>query len=1118
MAEVQDRLRPSQAVAKARAASRSPRIYYLHPLLAGPIDGWGEHLRRCAAMGFDHVLVSPPFLPGDSGDIFLTADHDRLHPALAAGGTADAGLRELAAMCKAAGLTLLLDLVTDRIAIDGVLAKLHPDWFRAVNADPDRLPDPRRPPERRDIAWARLDDPAVAQELTAFWALRLGRLVEAGVGGFRCDAPHKLPVAAWRTLIDGIRKQRPGTAFLAWTAGLSARAVQGLAGAGFDGVVTSAAWWDCRKAWLVDEYETARRVATPIAFPEPPFGDRLGTGLTSWDQTNALYRRSLALAAATGSGLLVPMGFEFGARRPLSPFHGTPADLAAMREEAPFDLSDAVRAANTVQERLDEQGIRGEMRLLSGAGAAFSGLLRLDAPDVREASRAVLVLVNPDLFRPVMVELGRLLPGAGIALGPLRPLTEGRAAADGLDASTSLQPGEVRVLVAERAPAILLPAARGRAGADAAVAAPRIVLENPSPCIDGGRFPAKRIVGESLDVEVDVFSDGHEMLAVELQWRPADASTWQRSRMQPLGNDRWRASMPLGRLGRHEYTIEAWWDVYGTFVRDFTKKQDAYLDLTLELEEGRRLLAAAAGERKGRPAAAELKQIIARFRRVQAEEQAAILQDPRTRALMTELDQKPFKITLERPALVEAERTAAGFASWFEIFPRSQSDDPDRHGTFLDVIPKLPHYRGMGFDVLYFPPIHPIGQKNRKGRNNSLTPTPSDPGSPYAIGSPEGGHDAIHPELGTLDDFRQLREAAAEHGLELALDFAINSSPNHPWLQEHPGWFAWRPDGTIKYAENPPKKYEDIVNVDFYAKEAMPDLWLGLRDVILHWVEQGVKTFRVDNPHTKPLPFWEWMIGEVRGQHPDVIFLSEAFTRPKVMYRLAKVGFSQSYTYFTWRNTKRELTEYLTELTTTEVKDFFRPHFFVNTPDINPIFLQTSGRAGFLIRAALAATLSGLWGVYNGFELCESAPMPGKEEYLDSEKYEIRVRPLRQPGDIVDEITRLNQIRKAQPALRSHLGIRFYAAMNDNILYFGKALAGLEDMILVAISLDPHAVQEATFELPLWEWGLPDHGSLAVEDLMREREFTWYGKLQSMRLDPADLPFAVWRVQPSPRA
>ena len=437
----------------------------------------------------------------------------------------------------------------------------------------------------------------------------------------------------------------------------------------------------------------------------------------------------------------------------------------------------------------------------------------------------------------------------------------------------------------------------------------------------------------------------------------------------------------------------------------------------------------------------------------------------------------------------------------------------NRHGTFDDVIGRLADIREMGFDVLYFPPIHPIGEKNRKGRNNSLTPAPGDFGSPYAIGSHEGGHDAIHPQLGTLDDFRRLVAAAQENGLEIALDFAIQCSPDHPWLREHPDWFKWRPDGSIKYAENPPKKYQDIVNVDFYGGDPS-GLWTALRDIVLFWAEQGVRIFRVDNPHTKPLPFWQWMIADVRARYPDVIFLSEAFTRPKMMYRLAKIGFSQSYTYFTWRNSKQEFVDYLTELTTTEVREFFRPHFFVNTPDINPYFLQTSGRPGFLIRAALAATLSGLWGVYSGFELCEGEPLPGREEYLDSEKYEIRVRDHDAPGNIVAEIAALNRIRKAHPALHSHLGVTFYNAFNDSVLLYGKRAPDSADMILVAVSFDPHNVQEATFELPLWEWKLPDHGSLYVEDLMRGGGSIWTGKLQRVRLDPADLPFAIWRVAP----
>jgi starch synthase (maltosyl-transferring) len=420
----------------------------------------------------------------------------------------------------------------------------------------------------------------------------------------------------------------------------------------------------------------------------------------------------------------------------------------------------------------------------------------------------------------------------------------------------------------------------------------------------------------------------------------------------------------------------------------------------------------------------------------------------------------------------------------------------------------------MGFDVLYFPPIHPVGTTHRKGRNNSLNAAADDPGSCYAIGSPQGGHDSIHPDLGTFEDFARLRDAAATHGLEIALDFAIQCSPDHPWLKQHADWFRWRPDGSIEYAENPPKKYEDIVNVEFYADPPVLDLWLALRDIVLFWVAQGISIFRVDNPHTKPLPFWEWLISEVRNRHPEVIFLAEAFTRPKIMYRLAKIGFSQSYTYFTWRNTKRELTEYLTELSSPPVADYFRPHLFVNTPDINPYYLQRGGRPGFLVRAALAATLSGLWGMYSGFELCEAAAPPGREEYLDSEKYEIKVRDFDRPGNIVAEITKLNRIRRAYPALQRTTGLSFVNAYNDQVLIYSKSLPNPADMIVVAVSLDPLDAQEVTFELPLFRLGVPDHGAVAVEDLMRDHRFVWTGKLQRIRLDPAEMPFAIWHVAP----
>jgi len=413
---------------------------------------------------------------------------------------------------------------------------------------------------------------------------------------------------------------------------------------------------------------------------------------------------------------------------------------------------------------------------------------------------------------------------------------------------------------------------------------------------------------------------------------------------------------------------------------------------------------------------------------------------------------------------------------------------------------------------LYFPPVHPIGRTNRKGRNNSLTPAPDDPGSPYAIGATEGGHDALHPQLGTLDDFRRMVAAAARENLEIALDFAIQCAPDHPWLAQHKGWFDWRPDGSIRYAENPPKKYQDIVNVDFYADDAVPDLWVELCSIVLFWVSQGVKIFRVDNPHTKPLPFWHWMIGEVKSRHPDTMFLAEAFTKPKMMYRLAKIGFSQSYTYFTWRDSRAELEAYLTELTTTAPKEFFRPNFFVNTPDINPVFVQTNGRAGFLIRAALATTLAGLWGLYSGFELCEATPLPGREEYADAEKYEIKAWDWNRPGNIIPEITALNWIRRTNPALQTHLGVKFLGGANPSIITFEKATPDRSNVVLVAVNLDPWRVQETDIEIPLWSWALPDHATLDVEDLLTGTRATWQGKYRHLRLDPQVSPYAIWRM------
>ncbi|VVO41912.1 alpha-1,4-glucan--maltose-1-phosphate maltosyltransferase [Pseudomonas fluorescens] len=639
---------------------------------------------------------------------------------------------------------------------------------------------------------------------------------------------------------------------------------------------------------------------------------------------------------------------------------------------------------------------------------------------------------------------------------------------------------------------------------------PRIAIESTSPVIDGGQFAVKAVVDQPVVVTTKVFADGHDQLAVKLCWRGSADSQWYSLTMTDLGNNGWEGQFTVTEQGRYGFRIEAWIDQFASFCYELSKKHMAGVPVSLELQEGRSHVLQAASRSEG-TLSEQLQALHRELSGLLEAEQVALFLHERSADLMAQADHRAF-LSISPEYAVDVERELAQFASWYELFPRSITDDPARHGTFNDVHSRLSMIHDMGFDVLYFPPIHPIGRSFRKGPNNSLTAGPDDPGSPYAIGSAEGGHEAIHSELGTREDFRRLVAAAADHGLEIALDFAIQCSQDHPWLKEHPGWFNWRPDGSIKYAENPPKKYQDIVNVDFYAVDAIPGLWLALRDIVIGWVEEGVKIFRVDNPHTKPLPFWQWMIADVRAQYPEVIFLAEAFTKPAMMARLGKVGYSQSYTYFTWRNTKAELATYFTELNESPWRECYRPNFFVNTPDINPGFLHESGRAGFLIRAALATMGSGLWGMYSGFELCESAPVPGKEEYLDSEKYQIRPRDFTAPGNIIAEIAQLNRIRRQNPALHSHLGLKVYNAWNDNILYFGKRSADGSNFILVAISLDPFNAQEASFELPLWEMDLPDDAQTSGEDLMSGHRWTWYGKTQWMRIEPWHQPFGIWRI------
>jgi starch synthase (maltosyl-transferring) len=1089
------------------ARGMAPKIYHLHPLVAGPLSEWPRHFARCRAMGFDIVCVAPPFAPGASGDIFVTGDHSVLHRALQWNGTADEGIAHVSAEARRYGLALWLDLVFDRVSIDAPIRQRDEHWFGAGGCG--GLPNPRRAPYRLDVAYARLDRTDVAEQLTGWWLDRLDRLMRAGVAGFRCLEPHRVPAAIWQQLIKTLRGNARDCHFLAWTPGLERAALAGLSSAGFDHVCSSLGWWDGRASWLVEEVEALRRIAPVIASPEPSFFERRAARLPPGSDVPTAYRLALRLAATAASGIFVPMGFEYATRRAFDAVLAGPEDFRRARDGAACDLSADIATANALVDRIASYGVDGEIRQLTSPRDPITMLLRANASDMRAATGAVVVVANPDTIRstPFDLLLSPLPPQGGAALAMVEPID----AAD--TPAAPMAPGEVHAFAYAPTAPIVHQGSHDRDLDPLRVAAARIAIEAIEPTVPDGAFAVKRLVGETITVSADIFADGHDVLSAELLWGGVDEAGWHRVAMRPRTNDRWEASFTPGRIGRHRFTIEAWWDLWATFRHDISAKYAAGQVVNLEIEEGRRLIETAAG-RSSEPERSVLTDIASRFPLLDAAEQVVLLLAPETAEAMHVADDRPFAAHHMPAIQMDVDRPQAGFASWYEMFPRSATDDPARHGTFADVIRRLPFIRAMGFDVLYLPPIHPIGTTNRKGRNNALGAEPGDVGSPYAIGGREGGHDAIHPALGTLDDFRALVAAARDNGLEIALDFAIQCSPDHPWLREHHDWFRWRPDGSMRYAENPPKKYEDIVNPDFHAEGSMPALWFALRDVVQFWVDQGVRIFRVDNPHTKPLPFWQWMIADIRGRYPDVIFLAEAFTRPKVMYRLAKIGFTQSYTYFTWRNAKHEIIEYMTELAAPPVSDFFRPNFFVNTPDINPPFLQNSGRPGFLIRAALACTLSGSWGMYSGFEICEAAPLPGREEYLDSEKYQIRVRDFTAPGNIVREITALNHIRRAQPALQTHLGVTFYPVFNDQILLYGKRRSGGHEMILIAVSLDPHHVQEAAIEIPLWEWGLPDHAALVASDLVRGHDFVWTGKSQHIRLDPAELPYSIWQIAP----
>ncbi|WP_052267259.1 alpha-1,4-glucan--maltose-1-phosphate maltosyltransferase [Pandoraea pulmonicola] len=1090
-----------------------PRIYALMARPLPALDAWAALVDGIASLGFSRVLIDE------------TTCDDRLPDYLRA--TRHGGLA--------------LDIAVNADVGSAVASFRAPQRGETACAD-DEPPDPRRLPGTPQAtsapvfpsqgdassasASSRPRTPGLASDPLA---ARLHRFAGLGANGFCLHRLDVRPAAAWQRLLGDLRRHYPALQWFGWTPGLAREQMTAVASAGFDGVFLSSCWWDMRASWLYDEHADLARCAWRIALAGDPF-DTSGD-IVARSHNVLECARALQLAFELGNGILMPAGMEFGhahaARElpnvapPIGADPGTSAHEVDFRQiVAAGNLRLAENASRTSPDGASSSTPHlapAVLRCLSGADAAITVLTQR----IPNAKGSRVVAVNRSLTRAATLPISACANGEHVRFTPLDPQGNTVGTPETLSQIT-LAPGEVRIWHAELERSVsrhVWPRAKRGAASEQdrravreAAARSRVVIEQVEPALEDGRFAVRAVAGESVSVCADVFTDGHAQPSAVLRWRALDSSAWCETPMTPVGNDRWRGEFRPTRLGRHEYMVEAWRDPYVNWCTEVAKKLDAGQPVALDIQEGIECLrdiarrASAARHRKTLEAIAK-----------QGESQDptlayAIMSAPATLDAVAAVRHRPF--VTRTPALaLDAEPPEAEYASWYELFPRSQSGDVNRHGTFDDVIRRLPTIAGMGFDVLYMPPIHPIGRTHRKGRNNRLDAQPTDPGSPYAIGDETGGHDAIHPELGTIDDFRRLRDAARAQGLRIALDFAVQCSPDHPWLREHPGWFDWRADGSLRYAENPPKRYEDIVNVDFYAPDAVPALWLALRDIVLFWIGEGIELFRVDNPHTKPLPFWEWLIGSVRAAHPRTVFLAEAFTRPKLMYRLAKVGFSQSYTYFTWRETKTEITNYLMELQRPEIAACFRPHFFVNTPDINPYHLQRGGRPAHLARAALAATLSGLWGMYSGFELCEATPLPGREEYLDAEKYQIRAWDWDRPGNIVREITVLNRIRRGHPALQTHRGVTFLNAGNPHILYFEKATPTRSDVVLVAINLDARHTHDAPIELPLWRWQLPDDAALDAENLLDGTQFVWRGKQQHVHLPP-HAPYAIWSVRP----
>ena len=646
----------------------------------------------------------------------------------------------------------------------------------------------------------------------------------------------------------------------------------------------------------------------------------------------------------------------------------------------------------------------------------------------------------------------------------------------------------------------------------------RVVIENVSPELDGGKYSAKGVEGKRVEVEADIFVDGADTITAGLCFRRAGSTTWQRFPMEFLGNDRWKGSFTVGLPGQYEYTLEAQVDHFQTWKKGLIKKIEAGQDVSLDLQIGA-LLVAKGANRAGKADAIALTQFVEQLNEEESLDATTAALNEQLTKLMDRNPDMTCRTTYEKVLRLTVEQKKAGCSAWYEFFPRSWAEEPDKHGTFSDCRRLLPMIAGMGFDVIYLPPIHPIGYTKRKGKNNALVVTPGEPGSCWAIGNSDGGHKAVHPELGTIEDFVAFVCAAEETGISVALDIAFQCSPDHPYVKEHPQWFTWRPDGTVQFAENPPKRYEDILPINFESDD-WQNLWIELKSIFLFWISKGVKIFRVDNPHTKAFSFWEWAIASIKEEHPDTVFLAEAFTRPKLMARLAKIGYSQSYSYFTWRNTKHDLQEYVTELTTSPLKHFMRANFWPNTPDILHEELQKGEREKFIIRLVLASTLSANYGMYGpAYELCEHLPVAeGKEEYLNSEKYEIKAWDLDRPGNIRAEITRINRIRKENAALQQTNNITFVhidaspGNEHDKLMAYVKQSDDASNIILTVVNLDQSRTQSGWLRFPLELFALSHLHQFRVEDLLTGNHYHWNGEWNFVEINPRVMPAHIFRV------